>query len=236
MWSYALLTNGSLYGWGIYLGYMGVGATAGAGWTNQPSPILLDGDLNLPSPIAQISCNATSTYVILANGTLWAWGGSECGQIGNGQDINYAKYTTNPAPYGGTAPAPYAWNWDMSTAQLQQHKPVQIAPGISNFVGLSQGSADVFYKYAVDANGQLYSWGRNKNGVLANGVMNGDYNNGNICSTLLIPGMCLISPPSIRFQARSKRQSNQLLRIASATRPPARAISILSLPIRLPKL
>ncbi|HXB32148.1 MAG TPA: T9SS type A sorting domain-containing protein [Puia sp.] len=182
-WSYALLTNGSLYGWGLYLGYMGVGATASAGWTNQPSPILLDGDLNLPSPIAQISCNATSTYVILTNGTLWAWGGSECGQIGNGQDINYAKYTTNPAPYGGTTPAPYSWNWDMSTAQLQQHKPVQIAPGISNFVALSQGSAEVFYKYAVDANGQLYSWGRNKNGVLANGVMNGNYNNGNIGAT-----------------------------------------------------
>jgi len=33
----------------------------------------------------------------------------------------------------------------------------------------------VFYKYAVDANGQLYSWGRNKNGVLANGVIEGDY-------------------------------------------------------------
>src|SRR5580698_9988426 len=182
-WSYALLTNGDLYGWGLYLGYMGVGATASSGWTNQAAPLLLNSDLNLPNPIAHISCNTTSTYVILTDGSLWAWGGSECGQIGNGQDLNYAKYTINPAPYGGTTPAPYAWNWDMSTAQLQQHKPAQIAPGITNFVALSEGSADVFYKYAVDANGQLYSWGRNKNGVLANGVMNGDYNNGNIGST-----------------------------------------------------
>ena len=175
LWSYALLTNGSLYGWGIYLGYMGVGATASAGWTNQPSPLLLDDDLNLPNPIEHISCNATSTYAILTDGTLWAWGGSECGQIGNGQDIDYAKYTTNPAPYGGTTASPYAWNWDLSTAQLQQHKPAQIAPGISNFVALSEGSADVFYKFAVDANGQLYSWGRNKNGVLANGVIEADF-------------------------------------------------------------
>jgi hypothetical protein len=177
---------------------MGVGATASAGWTNQPSPILLDGDLNLPNPIAHISCNATSTYAILTDGSLWAWGGSECGQIGNGQDLNYAKYTLNPSPYGGTTPAPYAWNWDMSTAQLQQHKPVQIAPGINNFVALSEGSADVFYKYAVDANGQLYSWGRNKNGVLANGVIEGDYVLGDIGSTYPnsfdVPYITAISP------------------------------------------
>ena len=175
LWSYALLTNGSLYGWGLYLGYMGVGATASSGWTIQPSPILLDDDLDLPSPIAHISCNTTSTYAILTNGTLWAWGASECGQIGNGQDIDYAKYTTDPAPYGGVIPAPYAWNWDLSTAQLQQHKPMQIGPGLDNFVALSEGTADVFYKFAVDANGQLYSWGRNKTGILGNGVMEGDY-------------------------------------------------------------
>ena len=182
LWSYALLTNGSLYGWGLYLGYMGVGATASAGWTNQAAPLLLDADLNLPKPIAHISCNATTTYVILTDGTMWSWGGNECGQAGAGYELNYALYTTNPAPYGGTAPAPYAWNWDMSNAQCQQHKPVQIAPGISNFVALSEGTAAVFYKFAVDANGQLYAWGRNKYGVQGNGVMDANPINGNIGS------------------------------------------------------
>ena len=68
----------------------------------------------------------------------------------------------------------------MSTAQFQVHKPVNIAPGLNNFVGLSEGVCAVWYKYAVDANGQLYSWGRNKSGVLGNGVMEGDYILGNI--------------------------------------------------------
>jgi len=182
LFSYALLANGSLYGWGLYQGYMGVGATAGSGWTNTPAPILLDAQLNLPHQISKISTNNTSTYVILTDGTLWAWGGNECGQIGNGQELNYAIYTINPAPYGGTTPEPYAWNWDMSTAQLQQHKPIQVAPGISNFVELSEGVEAVFYKFAVDANGQMYSWGRNKYGVLANGVMDANYVSGEIGS------------------------------------------------------
>ena len=106
----------------------------------------------------------------------------ECGQIGNGQEINWATYTVNPAPSGGMV-TPYAWDWGMSPAEFQQHKPVQIAPGINNFVGLSEGEETVFYKFAVDANGQLYSWGRNKTGILGNGVMDGDYQNGNIAAT-----------------------------------------------------
>ncbi|HVS97534.1 MAG TPA: PKD domain-containing protein [Puia sp.] len=182
MWSYALLQNGNLYGWGLYEGYLGVGSAASSLWTNMSGPVLLDGQLNLPAPISKISCNKTSTYVILTDGTLWAWGGNECGQIGNGQEINWAAYTVNPAPSGGT-PSPYAWDWGMSPAEFQQHKPVQIAQGINNFVGLSEGEETVFYKFAVDANGQLYSWGRNKTGILANGVMDGDYQNGLIAAT-----------------------------------------------------
>ncbi len=183
LYSYALLTDGSLYGWGLYLGYMGVGSAATAGYATPATPVLLNSDLNLPAAISKISTNQTTTYAILTDGTLWAWGGSECGQAGNGSHIDYSKYTVNPAPYGGTTYAYYAWNWDMSTAQCQQHKPVNIAPGINNFVELSEGVQAVFYKFAVDANGQLYSWGRNKYGVLANGVMDANYIDGTIGAT-----------------------------------------------------
>jgi alpha-tubulin suppressor-like RCC1 family protein len=184
--SYALLATHSLYGWGWYTGYMGVGPNPGSGVVgmNPPSkPMLLDPSLNLPNPISVLSTNGTSTYVILSDGSLWAWGGNECGQIGNGQEINWKKYTIDPAPYNGAIPEPYNWNQDASTAQLQQHKPIQIAPGLNNFVGLSEGVAAVFYKCAVDNNGQLYSWGRNKNGVLANGVIEGEYVDGLLGAT-----------------------------------------------------
>jgi alpha-tubulin suppressor-like RCC1 family protein len=179
--SYALLDNHSLYGWGLFVGYLGVGKNpASVMWgTNPPAkPMLLDTSLNLPAKINRLSTNTATTYAILTDGSLWAWGGSECGQVGNGQELDYKRYTINPAPYGGSIPEPYAWNQDLNSVQLQQHKPVNIAPGMNNFTDLSEGVEMVFYKYAVDANGQLYSWGRNKVGVLGNGFYEGDYING----------------------------------------------------------
>jgi alpha-tubulin suppressor-like RCC1 family protein len=205
--SYALLRNQSLYGWGWYTGYMGVGSQASSGTVglNPPSkPMLLDTSLNLPAKIKVISTNNTTTYVILTDGTLWSWGGNECGQAGIGKELNYAIYTTNPAPYGGTTPSPYDWNQDMSTAQYQVHKPVNIAPGLTNFVGLSEGVCAVWYKFAIDANNQLYSWGRNKSAILANGVEIGDYVVGTLTSnypnSLDVSYVTAINP----FQANPK--------------------------------
>jgi alpha-tubulin suppressor-like RCC1 family protein len=198
--SYALLQNQSLYGWGWYTGYMGVGsqATSNTPGLNPPSkPMLLDTSLNLPAKIKRLSTNNTTTYVILTDGTMWAWGGSECGQVGNGAHVNYAAYTVNPAPTGGT-PSPYNWNQDMSTAQCQVHKPVNIAPGMNNFVDLSEGVCAVWYKFAIDANNQLYSWGRNKSAILANGIEIGDFTLGTITAdypnSLDVPYVTAINP------------------------------------------
>jgi len=198
--SYALLQNQSLYGWGWYTGYLGVGSVAAAGTPGMApptKPILLDTALNLPAKISTLTTNNTTTYVILTDGSMWAWGGNECGQVGIGTECNYATYTVNPAPTGGT-PSPYNWNQDMSTAQCQVHKPVNIAPGMNNWVGLSEGVCAVWYKFAVDANGQLYSWGRNKSSVLANGIAIGDYIAGTIIAdypnSLDVPYVTAINP------------------------------------------
>jgi alpha-tubulin suppressor-like RCC1 family protein len=230
LFSYALLNDGSLYGWGLFQGYMGVGAVAASGYAMTPKPMLLNTSLNLPNQIAKISANQTTTYAILTDGSLWAWGGSECGQVGNGLHIDYSKYTVNPAPYGGTL-VPYAWNWDMSTAQCQQHKPVNIAPGINNFVELSEGVQAVFYEFAVDANGQLYSWGRNKYGVLANGVMDANYINGTIGSVYPnswdVPYITAINP----FSANKTIQSTSPYCI---TNPTANGCSVYAIPANTP--
>jgi len=157
--NYALLADGQLYGWGYNGPYLGLGANSATGI----SPVPLNSILNLPAPVKSVSLNNESTYVILTDGTLWSWGDNACGTIGNGLELNYATYVNSV----GQA-TPYGWDWGSNEYVFPS--PTQIGKGISNFTNIWTGIGDVFYCYAEDANGQLYSWGRNKYGVLGNGV------------------------------------------------------------------
>jgi alpha-tubulin suppressor-like RCC1 family protein len=160
LFDYALATDGTLYGWGIYGAYLGIGTgTYLASNTFQALPVDLTSQLSLPKPIASILCNSVCTHVILTDSTLWGWGDNTQGDIGNGIMTNWATY-----------PTIYAWDW--GAAEILQHKPVQIAPLVHNFTTLFAGTSACFYMYAETATGQLYSWGRNKSVVLGNQVVN----------------------------------------------------------------
>ena len=159
MFSYALCADGTLYGWGIYGAYLGNGTGSYlASNVFEPLPIDLTAGLHLPHPITQIMCNSICTHVILSDSTLWGWGDNTEGNVGNGIQINFGTYTP-------------VYEWDWGAAEVLQHPPVQIAPQIHNFVAIFAGAAACFYNWAETATGQLYSWGRNKSEVLANGVM-----------------------------------------------------------------
>ncbi len=159
LFDYALATDGTLYGWGIYGAYLGIGTgTYLQANTFQPLPVNLTSDLNLPHPIAQIMCNSVCTHVILTDSTLWGWGDNTQGNVGNGVETNFGTYS--PA---------YQWNW--GAAEVLQNKPVQIAPLVHNFTAMFAGTSACFYMYAESVTGQLYSWGRNKSLVLCNGVL-----------------------------------------------------------------
>ena len=159
MFAYALATDGTLYGWGIYGAYLGIGTGPYLSCnTFQPLPVDLTTDLNLPHPISQVMCNSVSTHVILSDSTLWGWGDNTQGNVGNGLQINFGTYAT-----------PYAWDW--GPAEVLQNKPVQLAPLVHNFTAMFGGTSACFYMYAETSSGQLYSWGRNKSAVLANQVV-----------------------------------------------------------------
>ena len=159
LFEYALATDGTLYGWGMYGAYLGIGTGPYlSSNTYQPLPVDLTSQLALPHPVSQIMCNSVCTHVILTDSTLWGWGDNTQGNVGNGIETNWATY-----------PEPYAWDW--GPAEVLQHKPAQIMPLVHNFTNLFAGSACCFYMYAEDATGQLYSWGRNKSAVLGNQVV-----------------------------------------------------------------
>jgi alpha-tubulin suppressor-like RCC1 family protein len=159
MFNYALTINGVLYGWGVYSSYMGIGA-GGYMASNflLGMPRNLTADLKLPHRIMALATNSVSTHVILTDSTLWGWGDNAIGCVGNGHELDYSAYK-----------APYAWDW--APGQLLQQAPVRLAPGIHNFIRVFGATAAIFYCYAETATGQLYSWGRNKAGVLGNGIM-----------------------------------------------------------------
>lgn len=159
MFNYALTVHGVLFGWGVYSSYMGIGK-GGFMASNffVPLPRDLTADLKLPHRIMVLSINTVSTHVILTDSTLWGWGDNAMGCVGNGHELDYSKYRQ-----------PYQWDW--GPGELLQQSPVRLAPGVHNFTNLFGGTAAVFYCYAEAATGQLYSWGRNKAGVLGNGIM-----------------------------------------------------------------
>jgi len=153
-WNYALNASGTLYGWGYYGYYMG-----GTGGTNTPipTPIDLTTRLNLPHPVKTIVSNMTCTHVILTDGTLWGWGDNAQGTIGIGKEQDFSKTT-------------YPYSWDWNAGDLLQQAPVQVT-GRNDFVAIFATQPFVMFTYAETADGQLYSWGRNKSAVLGNGVV-----------------------------------------------------------------
>jgi alpha-tubulin suppressor-like RCC1 family protein len=159
MFTYALGVKGVLYGWGVNSSYMGIGKGGYmSGNFSVPMPRDLTNDLKLPYPIVVLSTNTVCTHVILSDGTLWGWGDNAVGCVGNGKELDFSTYKT-----------PYAWDW--GPGELLQQSPVHLAPEVRNFRQVFGATAAVYYSYAETATGQLYSWGRNKAGVLGNGIM-----------------------------------------------------------------
>lgn len=153
---YALTSDGELYGWGYRGAYLGIGDGVNT-WQPTPTAISLKSVLNLPAPVAFVASSSLTTHVILTDGSLWSWGSAGNGQIGDGEEPNW-----------GAANPPDAWDW--GAYDMMVMKPVRIVPTVSNFKAVFTNSAYDFYVYALTTDGKLYSWGRNKTGVLGNGV------------------------------------------------------------------
>ena len=88
--SLALKADGSLWAWGDnYFGQLGIAATAG---TSGAHPV----PTQVPGTYTQVSAGLRYTLALRADGSLWAWGVNNYGQLGNA--TNLGTTTPNPVP------------------------------------------------------------------------------------------------------------------------------------------
>lgn len=158
--SWALGTNGHVYGWAYDLTYAGVTNTNKNLSNFGFNAIDLTDTLGLPTTIDTLITNSMFTLAILSDSTIWGWGSNACANAGF-QGINYRLYRTPSGVF-----APYAWSQGRDEAM--QIRPVQIMKGKHNFTKIF-GSVSLNYWFnAEDVHDSLYMWGRNKGGVGGN--------------------------------------------------------------------
>ena len=129
--------------------------------------------------IAQIAAGAASSFVLLSDGSLYAWGSNCYGQLGDGKC--YAKKTPSKVGVGYTVIVPglnhtlalkgndlYAWGFNEygqlgDGTNIYKYKPVLIGTG---YTAVAAGG---LHCLALKGNA-LYAWGNNQYGQLGDGT------------------------------------------------------------------
>jgi alpha-tubulin suppressor-like RCC1 family protein len=144
--------------------------------------------VQLPGPVAEVGTNNTTSYALLTDGRLYAWGAGSHGQLGNGTTrknasvpvrvkfptgVKIASIPTDATPWDtGYAidTTGHVWGWganaggELCLGNEQSHTtPVELS-----FTDVT-AVAGAYQHTTYDAGGTLYSCGENNDGVLGDG-------------------------------------------------------------------
>jgi len=175
----AIKTDGTLWAWGTNTsGQLGNGTTV----LYYSSPILVGALTNW----SQVSAGTGFTAAVKTDGTLWAWGTNNAGQLGNGTNTAYlspiqigalttwkqmsaAPNFTAAVKTDGTL-----WAWGTNNAgqlgigtTVLYSSPIQVG-ALTNW---KQVSAAQNFAAAIKTDGTLWAWGINITGQLGNGTV-----------------------------------------------------------------
>ena len=180
----ALDTDGHLWVWGLnYNGLFANGHSSYSEFKLNPER------MNIDRTFTQIAGGGMSGYALDSDGHLWAWGGNDCGRLGDGTETD--RYTlTQIKPdtvfteiAAGTAhvlaldDGGHLWAWGQSgSGQVGNGtvidasvsgvlSPVLIKPD-TTFTRIAGGWE---HSLAIDSDGQLWAWGDNQYGQLGTG-------------------------------------------------------------------
>ncbi len=176
----ALRTDGTMWSWGDNAkGQLGNGTIG--------NPIITPTQIGTDTDWVDVTTGTYHSVAIKSNGTMWAWGDDDFGQLGHGG----ATTTPNPTPTQIGTDTDWVdvesitsltlalkengtlWGWGTNASgQLGQGAsstpvtaPVQIGTD-TDWVYISAGSA---HSIGVKSNGTLWIWGNNSRGQLGNG-------------------------------------------------------------------
>ena len=184
----AITTSGALWMWGSNLvGQLGINAT-GNGARYYSSPVQVGTLTNWK----QVSCEHNCAHVlsVKTDGTLWAWGANQYGQLGintvgtkyysspvqvgtltNWKQVSNGQWTSFAIKTDGTL---WSWGYNASNGSLglgfsgnssYYSSPVQVGT-LTNWKQVSSG---LYYSSAIKTDGTLWAWGENVAGQFGNG-------------------------------------------------------------------
>lgn len=173
----AIAQDGTLWSWGDNAnGQLGVGPVG----TDKLDPTQVSAQGNW----ASVSAGEYYSLAIKKDGTLWAWGNNQYGQLGNGittqqntpvqigTATNWSKITAGYNHSMAIKTDGTLWAWGRNTnGQIgngnttQQNTPIQV--GTATDWDMVKSGRN--HTLALKSNGQLWSWGQNTFGQLGQG-------------------------------------------------------------------
>jgi len=178
--SLALKSDGSIWAWGDnHIGQLGNSAI-----TYSLLPIQVPG---LSSVVAVAAGSGSNhSLAVKSDGSVWAWGANQSGQLGDGTTTNRSRPMQVPGLTGVVAVAigwdhnlavksdgsVWTWGWNHygqlgDGTTTDRSSPVQV-PGLTGVVAVAAGSG---HSLAVKSDGSVWAWGANDFGQLGDGTM-----------------------------------------------------------------
>jgi len=189
--SAALISDGTVWVWGSNnSGALGTGSSGGWVATPQQVPGL--------SSVTQIALGIVDVYAVRSDGTLWAWGFNQSGQLGNGTTAASYQPVRVPGLTGITqvsAGTGYVlarrsdgtvWAWgDNSRGFLGDGTTAgRLTPErVPGLTGITEVAAN-WASFAVRSDGTLFGWGADDDGALGNGT-----SGGSVLTPAPVPGL-----------------------------------------------
>ena len=174
---HAVRTNGTLWSWG----YAGGGVLGDNSTANKSSPVSVVGGFTDWCQVAVNNFNTQLAIAVRQNGTAWAWGCNNYGQIGDNTTVNksspvsvvggftdWCQVSTGNNHSLGVRTNGTAWAWGYNGAgrlgdntTVNKSSPVSVVGGFTDWSQVSAGGSP---SLALRTNGTAWAWGRGYGG------------------------------------------------------------------------